>query len=101
MVIRIRMHSKGKDFTLARETGVHKLAPIDIFSQAKLTITPLYTGNHKQVIWQTVKTQMKCGISSGSALVAEIKPYPETKCHRNSINLLCDPSEHSKFVVNG
>ena len=26
----------------------------------------------KRVLWQTVKTQMKCGISSGSALFAKI-----------------------------
>ena len=37
-----------------------------------LTLCILET--HKQVLWQTVKTKMKCGIiSSGSALFAKIK----------------------------
>ena len=47
---------------------------------------PLYTGNPKLEIWQTVKTQMKCSIMLVLHCLIKVK----TTIHNNLENFTCD-----------
>ena len=62
-------------------------------------LNTLFTGNPKRVLWQTVKTQMKCFFSSGSALstvtLLRFKQPSWTEIHHSLKNSTCDPLKYT------
>ena len=63
----------------------------------------LETGTSLQILWQTVKTQMKWGISLGSALFAKVNRSSEKENQYNLVNITYDHSiyaiGHPEFII--